>query len=198
MVALSASCEQCSAFSRKISDCFTLSSKREQFRICFNPHPIAQVPDPVILQKIFPASTEMNNHSGIDLAYNLRLSDRPSAGVGAPRPPKFLSSAANDGPAIPADGCRTTESELAERDFAFAPPATWEIDARRSRPFSARLQKARDVQADRRQRRISCRGTCGRPGRHRLPRSARSVRSPDHHNRRRCRAGAPARNYACS
>jgi len=43
-------------------------------------------------------------------------------------------------------------------------------------------------------RRISCRRTCGRPGRDRPPRSVRSARSTDRHNRRRCRAGAPVRN----
>jgi hypothetical protein len=42
--------------------------------------------------------------------------------------------------------------------------------------------------------RISCRRACGGPGRDRPPRSVRSARSTDHHNRRRCRERAPARN----
>src|SRR6476469_5308805 len=45
-------------------------------RICFNPRSIAQVPRRVSLLRILPACTEMNNHSGTGLPYNLRLFER--------------------------------------------------------------------------------------------------------------------------
>jgi hypothetical protein len=58
-------------------------------------------------------------------------------------------------------------------------------------PPRSKKQQPRDASVG---GRISCRRACGGPGRDRPPRSVRSARSTDHHNRRRCRARAPARN----
>jgi hypothetical protein len=72
-------------------------------------------------------------------------------------------------------------------------PAAGPFQGRRACGSAARSKKQQPSDASA-GRRISCRSTCGGPGRDRLPRSARSARSTDHRNRRRCRARAPARN----
>ena len=110
LVALSASCAQCSAFSRKISDCFTLSSlRRNKLRVCFNPQLIPGVPTGIShFQKSMSSRHTDEQPFRNRPTYNFRSSDYPAKKEG-PEGPKVsvITSAANDGGAIPTDGRRS-------------------------------------------------------------------------------------------
>jgi hypothetical protein len=87
------------------------------FRICFNPRLIAQVPGPVVLAKNISCMHGDEQPFRNGLTYNLRLSNRPSVGRRGPKAPEvsIITSAANDGAAIPRDGHRTADHRRSRR-----------------------------------------------------------------------------------
>ena len=90
-----------------------------KLRICFNPQLIRRVPSKrrAILQKVFSSMHGDEQPFRNRLTYNLRSSNRPSAGEGGPKAPEvsIITSAANGGAAIPTDGRRTADHRRSRR-----------------------------------------------------------------------------------